>query len=190
MLKVRRAKRDDLPFIKELTLETVDQGISVFRDIPNEKVREAASERLDDLDLMLRRRGDFAILVATDGEERAGFLILEFRDIEETTGEQQSLVFNLAVSPKFLGKRVDRILVAEAARVSHQRGYRFMTARITASNERALLAALKQGFEIERYQITMACGPEGPQPLPGRTPEQRAHDLSRLYRQRKMRTNS
>jgi ribosomal protein S18 acetylase RimI-like enzyme len=189
-LKVRRAIQDDLPFIRELTLETVDQGISVYRDIPNETVKAIACQRLGDLDTMLKRKRDYAILVATIEEQRAGFLILEFRDIEETTGEQQSLVYNLAVASDFLGKRVDRLLVAEAARVSHRRGYRFMTARITASNERALLAALKQGFEIERYQITMGCSAEGPQPLPGRSPEQRAHDLSRLYRQRKMRTNS
>lgn len=188
-MKVRRATKDDLPFIKELTLETVDQGISVYRDIPNETVKAAAAERLSELDTMLKRKRDYAILVATISERRAGFLILEFRDVEETTGEQQSLVYNLAVSPEFLGKRVDRILVSEAAKVSYRRGYRFMTARITVSNERALLAALKQGFEIERYQITMGCGAEGPQPLPGRSPEERAHDLSRLNRQRKMRTN-
>ena len=186
-MKVRRATKDDLPFIKELTLATVDQGISVYRDIPNETVRELASQALENFDIMLRKKRDFAILLAVDGERRVGYLVLEFRDVEETTGEEQSLVYNLAVIPDYLGKRVDRLLGAEAARVSHRRGYRFMTARITASNERALLAALRQGFEIERYQITMACGAEGPQPLPGRTPEQRAHDLSRLYRQRKKR---
>ena len=186
-MNVRRARRDDLPFIKELTLETVDQGISVGRDISNETVREVAAERMGDLDIMIARKRDYAILVAEDGERRVGFLVLEFRNVEETTGEKQTLLYNMAVSPDYLGKRVDRILVAEAARLSHRRGYKFMTARITASNERALLAALRHGFEIERYQITMACGPEGPQPLPGRTKEERAHDISRLIRQRKMR---
>lgn len=186
-MNVRAARKDDLPFIKELTLETVDQGISVARDIPNETVRELARQHMDDLNIMLARKRDYAILIAEEGEQRAGFLILEFRNVEETTGEQQTLIYNLAVAPGYLGKRVDRELVAEAARVSHRRGYRFMTARITASNERALLAALRQGFEIERYQITMGCGPEGPQPLPGRSEEQRAHDISRLLRQRKMR---
>lgn len=186
-MNVRRARKDDLPFIKELTLSTVDQGISAGRDIPNEQVREVVAGRLDEIDVMLSRKRDFAILVAEDQDRPVGFLILEFRNQEETTGEMQTLVYNLAVNSDYLGKRVDRILVAEAARLSHRRGYRFMTARITASNERALLAALRQGFEIERYQITMGCGPDGPQPLPGRSPEQRAHDLSRLQRQRKMR---
>lgn len=188
-MNVRRGRKEDLPFIKELTLETVDQGVSVGRSISNEKVREAASQRLDDLDTMLTRQRDFAFLVAECEGEQAGFLILEFRDVEETTGELQTLIYNLAVQAKFLGKRVDRILVREAASLSHHRGYQFMTARITASNERALLAALKQGFEIERYQITMACGPDGPQALPGRPSQQRAHDLQRLRRQRQIRNN-
>ena len=186
-MKVRRARKNDLPFIEKLTLETVDQGIPSGRDIPNETVREAAAVHLRDLEAMFLRRRDYAFLVAEAEERPVGFLILEFRDVEETTGELQTLVYNLAVSPDYLGKRVDRILVSEAAKLSHKRGYRFMTARITASNERALLAALRQGFEIERYQITMACGPEGPLPLPGRTPDQRAHDLSRLQRQRQIR---
>lgn len=189
-MKVRRARKGDLPFIKALTLDTVDQGISAARDIPNETVREAAAQRLDSLEEMFSRRRDYAFLIAEDDGQAVGFLILEFRNIEETTGEMQTLLYNMAVSPEFLGKRVDRILVTEAARVSHSRGYKFMTARITASNERALLAALRQGFEIERYQITMACGPEGQLPLPGRSKEQRAHDLSRLRRQREIRKKS
>lgn len=162
----------------------------MVRDIPNEAVRKAASERLSDLDLMYSRKRDYALLIAEDDELRVGFLVLEFRDVEESTGENQTLLYNMAVIPEYHGKRVDRILVAEAARVSHRRGYRFMTARITASNERALLAALRQGFEIERYQITMSCGPDGPLPLPGRSKEERAHDISRLIRQRKMRNST
>lgn len=189
MLKVRRARKDDLEFVSKLTLDTVDQGISTTRDIPNDVVVARARENLGILSEMLGRRRDFSILIA-EAEEPVGFLILEFRNVEETTGEKQTLIFNMAVRPEYLGKRVDRLLVAEAARLSHQRGYRFMTARITASNERALFAALRQGFEIERYQVTMGCGPDGPEPLPGRSREERAHDLSRVKRHRQVRNRS
>lgn len=187
MIEVRSARRDDLPFIKELTLKTLDQGIPAGRDIANEKVREVATQHLEDLEVMLRRRRAFGVLIAEEEQERLGFLILEYGLVEETTGEKQTLIYNMAVADTALGRRVDRLLVSEAARVSHRRGCRYMTARITASNERALFAAIKQGFEIERYQVTMGCGPDGPQPLPGRTKEERAHDMARLLRQRQRR---
>ncbi len=187
-MKVRRAKREDLAFIRELTLETVDQGVSALRDISNDQVQIRAAQSLEELEHMFTRKRDHAFLIAESAGEPVGFLILEYRDVEETTGELQTLIFNMAVTPSHLGKRVDRVLVREAAKLSHQRGYRYMTARVTASNERALLAALKQGFDIERYQLTMACGADGPLPLPGRSKEQRAHDLSRILRRRQMRT--
>lgn len=186
-MRVRRANREDLEFIKELTLETVDQGISTYRDIPNAQVRSRAADSLAELERMFTRKRDYAFLVAEDKGDLIGFLILEYRDLEETTGELQTLIYNMAVSQTYLGKRVDRLLVSEAARLSYQRGYRYMTARVTASNERALLAALRQGFEIERYQLTMACGAQGPEALPGRSKEERAHDLTRLRRHRQMR---
>ena len=168
-------------------METVDQGISTIRNIPNTQVRSRAACSLEELEQMFRRKRDHAFLVAENDGDLAGFLILEYRDVEETTGELQTLIYNMAVTTPYLGKRVDRLLVREAAKLSHQRGYGYMTARVTASNERALLAALRQGFEIERYQLTMACGDQGPQALPGRSKEERAHDLARLLRRRQMR---
>ena len=180
---VRRAREADLPFIARLTLETCDQSIPEGRDVTNEAVRTRAGRQLDaELSSMLRRSRDVAVLVATHGERSVGFLILELNLVEETTGERQTHIFNMAVEPEYLGRRVDRLLVSEAARITHRRGCRYMTGRITAGNQRALMAALKQGFEIERCQVVMACGPEGPVPLPGRPAAERAHATSRLLR--------
>lgn len=182
MIEIRRARPSDLPFVRELTLETVDQGVPEGRDVPNETVRARAAEHLGDLDEMLLRKREFAMLVAVENEEPVGFLILELAHVEETTGDRQTHIYNMAVAPEHLGRRIDRLLVKEAARITHRRGCRYMTGRVTASNERALLAAVRQGFEVERYQIVMACGPDGPVPLPGRPPDQRAHATSRLER--------
>ncbi|MCA9795376.1 MAG: GNAT family N-acetyltransferase [Candidatus Eremiobacteraeota bacterium] len=182
-MEVRRARASDRPFIRQLTLDTLDQGIPEGRDIPNEVVREAAEQHLGDLDEMLHNRREVAMLVAVDDKEPIGFLILELRHVEETTGERQTHIYNMGVAASHLGKFVDRKLVQEAARITHQRGCRYMTGRITASNERALMAALRQGFEVERYHITMACGPDGPTSMPGRPPDQRGHATARVMRQ-------
>lgn len=187
MIEVRRAGLADVPFIRELSLEVVGQGIPEQRDIPTEQVKELCQQGLQDLESWITRKREFAILVAVDTEknDKAGFIIIEFNHTEESTGEKQSYIFNLAVRPQYWGKWAGHRLVWEACKVSHQRGYRYMTSKVTASNERALLSAVKMGFEIERYQLTIACGPEGRVRMPGRPFAERDHAVTRMLKSRK-----
>lgn len=186
-MNVRRARRADLPFIQELLIESLTESIPDRRDIPSQEIRERAQTKLD-LEAMLAQRRDYAFLVALEEDRYGGFLILELNQIEETTGESQTLIYHLAVAPEFLGLRIDRLLVKEAAKLTHARGSRYMIGRISASNRRAVLSALRQGFELERHQVVMACGPEGGEPMPGRSVEERHHDLRRLAQKQKRRT--
>jgi ribosomal protein S18 acetylase RimI-like enzyme len=188
MIEIRRAGLADVPFIRELSLEVVGQGIPEQRDIPTEQVKELCRQGLQDLESWITRKREFAILVAVDTEkdnEKAGFIIIEFNHTEESTGEKQSYIFNLAVRPEYWGKWAGHRLVWEACKVSNQRGYRYMTSKVTASNERALLSAVKMGFEIERYQLTIACGPEGRVRMPGRPFAERDHAVTRMLKSRK-----
>ena len=183
MIVVRRARMFDLPFLRRLTLETVTFGIPEGRDIPNAEVKKNVVPYLDDLEVMLHRKQDVAVLVAVDDEREdrpVGFLILEFNHVEHSTGEPQSFIANLAVEPDYWGKYVGSHMVREAAKVSGQKGYRYMTSQISASNRRTVMQALWLGFEIERFQMTMACTPEGNVKMPGRPLQERAHALSRL----------
>lgn len=193
MIEIRLATLQDVPTIKRLTLECADLGIPANRDIENNTVRATAELFLAELDRLIYRRRQAAVLVAVDRAKEdvvIGFLILEFNQIEESTGESQSFIHNMAVESGYLGKYVGHKLVWEAAKISHQHGFRYMSSRVTASNERALLSAIKLGFEIERYQLTLACGPEGRTQMPGRPMSERGHAVSRLLRQRKRRPPS
>jgi ribosomal protein S18 acetylase RimI-like enzyme len=185
MIEIRRAQLGDCGFIRRLSVEMVGQGIPEGRDVPTEAVVDMCSQGLVDLEKWVLSKRDFAILIALEQGNPVGFLILEFHHLEESTGEKQSYIFNLAVQPEAWGKYVGHELCRAAAKISHQRGYRYMTSKVTASNERALLTAIKLGFEIERYQLTMACGPEGPLKMPGRAMAERGHAVSRLLRTRK-----
>lgn len=184
-IPIRRARLGDAAFIRELSLDAVAYGIPEGRDIANEAVVAPAREGLKNLEDWIVRKRDFAILVAEDEGKPVGFLILEFHYVEESTGEIQSHIYNLSVLPSYFGRWVGHELVREAARITHQRGYRYMTSKVTASNERALLSAIKLGFQIERYQLTMACGPAGIERMPGRPMSERGHAVSRLLRTRK-----
>lgn len=185
-LTVRRGRRGDLGFIRELLVESLTESIPDRRDIPSQQIRDRATAEID-LEDMLSRRREFAFLVAAMGDEPAGFLILELNQIEETTGEQQTLIYHLAVAPAYLGLRVDRQLIAEAAKLTHSRGCRYMIGRISASNRRAVLSALRQGFELERHQVVMACGPDGSEPMPGRSEAEKHHDVRRLAQKKSRR---
>ncbi len=188
-LTVRRGRRGDLPFIKDLLIESLTESIPDCRDIPNQTIRDRAQTEID-LEEMLSRRREFAFLVAVMGETPAGFLILELNQVEETTGEMQTLVYHFAVAPQYLGLRVDRRLVTEAAKLTHSRGCRYMIGRVSASNRRAMLSALRQGFELERVQLVMACGPDGGVPMPGRSEAERHHDVRRLAQKQSRRKPS
>ncbi len=190
MIEIRRAQLGDIPTIKKLSLEVAELAIPANRDVPNAQVREVAQAALQGLDRLLFKRREVAMLVACDpdaGGRVVGFIFLEFNHIEETTGEAQSFINNLCVEDEYLGKYIGHKLVWEAAKLSYERGFRYMTSRITASNERALLSAIKLGFEIERYQLTLACGPEGRARMPGRPMAERSHEISRLLRTRNRR---
>jgi GNAT superfamily N-acetyltransferase len=185
-MEIRRARRTDLPFIRKLLADTLAESVPAVRDIPNERIENMARTEVN-LEDMLAQRRQFAFLVAVEDDIRAGFLILEFHQVEETTGEVQSVIYHMAVTPEFLGRRVDRLLVSEAARVTHRRGIRYMVGRISASNRRALLAAMRQGFELERHQLVMACGPEGGERMPGRPDHEKAHDVRRAIQRKQKR---
>ena len=185
MIVVRRARLTDLPVVRKLTLETVAYGIPEGRDIPNKTVQENARNYLKDLERLVHRKKEAAFLVAVDETRVVGFLILEFNHVEDSTGEPQSYIYNLAVDPDYWGRYVVHQLVREAARVSHQHGFRYMTSKISASNRRTVVQALRLGFQIERYQMTMACSSEGIAEMPGRLPEEKAHALSRQLRRRR-----
>lgn len=187
MIEVRAARLDDVPFIRQLTIETVTMGVPEGRDIPNEAVTAHATAALQNLELLLLQKQRASVLLAVDrletGQEKpVGFLILEFDHVEESTGEKQTFVNNIAVTPEYWGRYVAQKLLREATSLSHARGYRYMTCNISTSNQRSLQTGLRFGFQIERYQLTLATGADGPQPMPGRKAEERSHDQSRRSR--------
>jgi ribosomal protein S18 acetylase RimI-like enzyme len=188
-LEIRRATLADVSFIRRLALESAVYTIPDRRDIANETVVERAAKSLENLEIIIHRRREAAVLVALDRprERRAGYLILEFNRLEESTGERQAHLYDMAVEQDYMGRFVAHNLVREAARVSHAQGYRYMSATVSASNQRALLSAVKVGFEVERIGLIMACDAGGVAPMPGRPPEQRGHKVDRAKRQSRRR---
>lgn len=180
-IEVREARLDDIPWVRDLAVRSVVFGVPVGRDIPNAEVQAHVRRTLADLEFTFRRDPAFRILVAEnpDTGERLGYLMLDLAHQEASTGEPQAMIHDLAVEPRNWGRYVVHRLVRRAAQTAHERGLRYMIGEVTADNRRTLVQALRLGFVLERHQIVMQCGPEGPLPMPGRPEAERAHDRSR-----------
>lgn len=181
-ISIRRARSLDLPWLRQLMVDSAIYNIPVGRDIPNAEVQKAV---LRDFQGIVDGADDLVILVAeNEHSERLGFMLLMLNQWSNATGEAQGQVYSIAIEPKYWGSAAASALVKEAAKITGRHGHRYLVGQITADNQRMKQKSLRMGFEVEGYEIVMACTLDGPAPMPGRPESQRAHDVSR--RQRKL----
>lgn len=179
-ISVRKARTTDLGWLGQLMEESSLYNIPYGRDVSHEEVRAAARR---DFEALSEGADDIVILLAeNENHERLGAILLQLHCCSPVTGEPQSQVYSLVVDPKHWGGAVPRLLVHEAAKITGESGYRYMVGQVTADNKRMKLKAERMGFEVEGYEIVMACSLDGPAPMPGRPDSLRAHDLSRRQR--------
>lgn len=171
-LEVREARQDDLPFVKKLALDSVLFSVPEGRDIENREVIKAAHgalERVLESDTNL-------ILVAAGGERErpVAYMILDTSGIDEPGEERRLFILDVCVRDDYRGSSAARLLTREAVRRSVQAGVSWLEGEVSAHNRRALLLALRLGFRVQTYRMVVACGLEGPLPMPGR-PESEKH---------------
>ncbi|MFP4497498.1 MAG: GNAT family N-acetyltransferase [Vulcanimicrobiota bacterium] len=155
-INVREGTGKDLHFIRQLALDSILYSVPQTRNIDKTRLKKEAQSFLDNLDLNMESK-NFKILVAEDKEKKqlAGYIMLLLNDIEESTGEKQAFIYDLAVSPDFWGKFVVDKLIKKAEKIAREKGLGYLTGKVTINNKRALVYALKRlDFKIERYQIT------------------------------------
>lgn len=177
---VRLAQQADIPYVRRLAQESILYTIPYGRTTANSAVQARVREALRELG----RLQEVQVLVATLAEngKLIGYLILQLDEPDDTTGDRQSYIYDLAVEKRYWGTPAVRLLVQEAARCTARAGLSYMSGEISAHNERTYLQALRLGFELERMRIVMACDENGPAPLPERPIEDRAYAASRKDR--------
>lgn len=179
-IQVREANPGDYPWVAQLMGDSSVYSVPVGRDIPNTEVKAAV---LGEIHEIVSGVEDLTILVAENEDaERMGLLLLQLDESSRLTGESQGQIYSLAVEPKFWGTPAVARLVQEAARVSARHGHKYLVGQVTAANRRTYLKSLRLGFEVEAYELVMACDLNGPAPMPGRPDSQKAHDVGRRQR--------
>ncbi len=176
-IAVRDATDSDLRFVRRLAQDAILHTIPYTRTTPNSAVQARARENLRSM----KPDDETTILVAyrVDTGRPLGYLILQLNDVDVSTGDRQSYIFDLAVDERYWGTPAVRHLVHEASRRTAQAGLSHMSGEITAHNQRTYLQALRLGFELERFKIVMGCSLDGPASLPTRPEAERAYQASR-----------
>ncbi len=186
-IEIREATAEDHAWLKRLIVKSSVYGVPYGRDIPNQVVKAKARQGAQEVIARSVSDPNFQALIAFDVEsgDRLGYYFLDYSHIEPSTGEPQSHIFDMGVEEDYWGSQTGPSMVKDAAKRTGRAGLRYMRAEISADNRRSLLKAMRMGFELERYQLVMACTPEGRAKMPGRSDSQKAHLVSRRKRGKK-----
>ncbi|MBM3461625.1 MAG: GNAT family N-acetyltransferase [Armatimonadetes bacterium] len=162
-IEIRDARVKDARFVRDLAVESVTYGIPHTREVSPDYVRARTRKSLAELEMVVRLDPTFKVLVAEDVDkgQLVGYIMLDLKNEESSTGEPQVMIHDLAVRRDYWGRRVVDKLIKAAAEVTASLGLRYLVGEVTRANERTLGTACKGlGFEIERHQIVKICTPK------------------------------
>ncbi len=148
---VRRGDESDHDFVRDLGRRTATSSVSAVR-----------IARYDDVLYSLDRLADFvfgrrhAALIAEQGGERVGFLLLLYDMPDEVTLTQQAFVAYTAVEPHARGSGVGRALLVAAEAHARAEGLGYVSLMVTEDNTPARALYDESGFVTERRMMTKA----------------------------------
>lgn len=185
---VREAGEADHGFVLRLVGESALFGIPYGRTISNAEIRVAAEAQVR----QLLKNASVKILVACRrlSTELLGYLILDLSPEGGPGQRRQGLILDVSVLSEYRGTSVVRCLIQEARVLAKQADLSGIAGTVSSHNRRAYLRALRLGFEVESYQLVMACSADGPVTMPVRRGSEKLYAVEREYRvsQRKKRS--
>lgn len=152
---IRKGSIDDLPFVQKLAIEMAECSIPPTRRAEPEQLAINLSKIISALKNELIKNPKFQLLIAeTSCNQPIGYLILFLNHIDDTTGEAQAFVIDIAVLKKYWGKYVWMHLLKKAEIIAKDNGLKYIAGAVSINNPRMLKTAQKfLGYQIERYQI-------------------------------------
>lgn len=148
-VNIRQATKDDLEFLLRLVPRLSGFGLPPTRDA---KALETFTH-----DLLIKTLNEnlatSAMLIAEDDKKRLGFVRLE-EEKEFFSGEAYGYVAILATTQEAEGKGVGKALMAAAEAWSKERGYRYLSLSVFATNTHARGFYKKLGYDEELLKLT------------------------------------
>ena len=150
-IAIRRGTVHDRGFVIDLGRRVADTSVSSLRATLDPLV-DTAYERL--AEYVWSR--DHTMLIATSGEELAGFALALHDLPDEVTLTEQTFLAYMAVEPAFRRAGVGRALLAEVESIAARRGFAYVSLMVTEENAAARALYDEAGFVTERRMMTKA----------------------------------
>lgn len=144
-LSIRVASEADAAFIESLGKRSAMASVTPLRRADPRDVFQSF-DRL--LEIVARRK--HTSLVAADGGEPVGFLLLLHSLPDEVTGEDQAFVAYMAVEPARQGGGIGAALVAAAEDEARRLGLPYIALMVTEDNAPARALYDRAGYLTER----------------------------------------
>ncbi|QQG48824.1 MAG: GNAT family N-acetyltransferase [archaeon] len=142
-MKVRRARRSDVPAVAELIVRTKrlnNEFDPLFALVPDAKARArkyATSSLTSPQDLLL---------VATDGEKVVGVIRAELRERIFYKPHREGLITDFYILPEFRRKALGAEMLQAASRALKKMGAEIIVGEVPSRNEIAMKFYAKRGF--------------------------------------------
>jgi len=146
---VRPGDGRDREFVLDLGRRVAESSISRVRPAPLSMV-EHAYDRL--MTYVLAREHE--LVVAADGAERLGFLVMLHDLPDEVTNTEQGFVAYMAVEPGAQHRGIGALLIAAAEDIARARGLPYLSLMVTEDNAAARGLYARAGFVTERRMMT------------------------------------
>ncbi|MBV8638889.1 MAG: GNAT family N-acetyltransferase [Candidatus Eremiobacteraeota bacterium] len=144
-LSIRPATIDDVAFIESLGKRTVMDSVAAMR-------RPNPVDVMDNFDRLLQivESRKHAALIAEDGGEPVGFLLMLHSLPDEVTGLDQAFIAYMAVERERRGGGIGAALLAAAEDEARKRGLPYMALMVTEENASARALYERAGYLTER----------------------------------------
>jgi ribosomal protein S18 acetylase RimI-like enzyme len=150
-IAIRLGDARDREFVLDLGRRVAGTSISAIRPAPLALV-ELAYDRL--IGFVFGHQYD--LLVAHNGDERCGFLILLREMPDEVTATEQAFVAYMAVEPRAQRQGIGAALLRGAEDLARAAGLGFLSLMVTEDNVAARRLYERCGLATERRMLTKA----------------------------------
>jgi ribosomal protein S18 acetylase RimI-like enzyme len=148
-VRVRRARRDDLPSVLSLfdELDRLQRDWRLFTPRPGvaDEVRRKYAEAMT--------RSDVIVAVAEDGAEVVGMAFAESRTPSRFSDERSLEISGVIVRAERRREGIGRLLVQEAVRFARERGLRWVSLRTFGPNAEAMDFWESLGFSARVVEL-------------------------------------
>ncbi len=144
-LSIRSATADDVAFIESLGKRTVIDSVAAMR-------RPAPADVIENFDRLLHivEGREHVALIADDGGQRVGFLLMLQSLPDEVTGQDQAFIAYMAVERERRGGGIGAALLTAAEDEARKRGVPYMALMVTEENASARALYERAGYLTER----------------------------------------